>query len=192
MIRKYLCLLSILLAPSAHAFELLGLAPGAGRAEVAEALAPLFPAEEALQPAAVGNRFVNVSPYDPACEAPTCMAQHSEQGADAATVLRSAAVSVSFTRKDRLEHIRHETLQRLPVERCAAELAAQVAAIHARAGQPALESSSRRGGLEITRQQWAGSSAGGECLMLEFSCGRQGEASLAQTLSNFALGREDR
>lgn len=192
MIRKLLCLPLLLLIQNAQALDVLGLTPGAGRAEVAKVLAPLFPAEKALKPSAPGTAFYNVAAYDSACQFKSCAGTYSERNPQTRNTVRSENVGANFTRKDRLESIRYERMIVAADGKCPTELASQVAAIVAKAGKPAHESTMRRGGTEIAMAQWAGCASGGECFMLESSCNNKGEATVVQTLSNLALGRQDR
>lgn len=192
MFRNLWCLLPLVLFQTVHAADVLGLQPGTDRSEAARVLAPLFPTEQALKPSATNTRFFNVTAYDAACKSNQCLAQYSEQRVDNRNTVRSESVGASFTRKDRLESLRHESMTLVADGKCQAELDAKIAAILTRAGKPAHESVLRRGGVEIRMRQWAGCASGGECLIVESSCGLRGEATLVQSVSNFAFGKQDR
>jgi len=172
---------------AALAFDVAGVKSGMGRAETAALLAPLFPAEEALAPSAAHGKtgFFNIHAYDPNCQANTCLAQYAEQSMETRATVRSASVTASFNQEDRLESIRLERLTMPTRGQCASEVTSTFESTVARFGEPAHSSRMSRGGIETHQHQSGNCAAGGECYMLEYSCGRRGEVTIVQTLSNF-------
>jgi hypothetical protein len=169
------------------AFDVAGLKPGMSRAETAKVLAPLFPAQEALETSTAQNEtaLFNVNAYDTGCSANTCLAQYSEQNLQTRMTIRSASVAASFNREDRLESIRLERLTMPASGQCTADVESALASSVARFGEPANSSRMSRSGIETHRHQWGDCATGGECFLLEYSCGRRGEATITHTLSNY-------